>query len=128
RSSVEGVALEDLTGQRVDLDTYDLDSEPRRPEVMLLRQALLRALARPSVVFTYRPTMFLSAVCFARRDRCQYLGLFSGHQAAFEHKPWVESAVAELGVAHIPWTYIADDDQLDTVQLLAKGPVMLRRS
>lgn len=128
RPSVDSVALEDLTGRRVDLDTFDIDDHPRDPAVVEFRQMLLRALARPSAVFTYRPTSFLSATTFARRDQCRHLGIFKDLQGAFEHKPWVESAVADLGVAHIPWTYIPDNDRLDTARLLADGPVVLRRS
>jgi hypothetical protein len=54
--------------------------------------------------------------------------MFSGHQVAFEHKPWVESAVASLDIPHIPWTYVADADRLEALPLLRKGPVVLRRS
>jgi hypothetical protein len=54
--------------------------------------------------------------------------MFKDHQAAFEHKPWVESAVADLGLPHIPWTYIADEEQLDALRLLGDGAIMLRRS
>lgn len=128
RPSVQGLALEDIGEQRFDLDTYDIDDDLRSEVVSELRSVLLRALARPSALFTYRPTTFLSAVGFARNDRCRYLGLFKGHQSAFEHKPWLESSIADLGVPHIPWTYISDIDQLDTMRLLADGPVMLRRS
>jgi hypothetical protein len=128
RTAIKGTALEDLTGTRMDLDTFDLDQHPRDEAVVTMRQALLRTLARPSVLFTYRPSAFLSAVCFARQDRCQYLGLFGGHQSAFEHKPWVESAIADLGVPHVSWTYVADDDRLEAVRFLRNGPIVLRRS
>lgn len=128
RTAVKGTALEDLTGTRMDLDTFDLDQHPRDDAMRTLRQALLRTLARPSVLFAYRPSAFLSAVCFARQDRCQYLGLFGGHQAAFEHKPWVESAIAGLDIPHVPWTYVADDDRLEAIRFLRNGPIILRRS
>jgi hypothetical protein len=128
RSTVAGLSLEDLSGERVDLDVFDLDDHPRDAPVGELRQALLRALARPSAVFTYRPSAFLSAVTFARRDYTSYLGLFSGQQQAFEHKPWVETAVAELGLPQIPWRYVADSDRGDVLRQLRDGPVVLRRS
>lgn len=128
RSGVQSSALEDLSGVRPDLDTYEIDDEPRTEAMVSLRRSILRTLARPSAVFTYRPSTFVSAVCFARRDRCRYLGLFKDHQAAFEHKPWVETAVADIGLPHIDWTYIADDDQLETLRFLRDGPVILRRS
>lgn len=128
RSTIEGIAHEDLSGRRVDLDRFDLDDEPRSNASMELRRHLLGRLSGPSAVFTYRPTTFLSGVCFARRDRCRYLGLFKDHQSAFEHKPWVECAVAELGLPHVPWVYVTDEEQLETVKFLQQGPVMLRRS
>jgi len=128
RVGVHSLALEELTGRRVDLDAHDIDDDLHSPEVVELRRAVLRALSSESVVVTYRPSTFLSAICFARRDRCTYAGLFKDHQAAFEHKPWVESAVRGLGIPSIPWVYIADEDQLETLQFLSEGPVMLRRS
>lgn len=128
RSSIVGMAFEDLTGRRVDLDRHDIDEELGTEEMVTFRRAILRTLSRSSALFTYRPSTLVSAVCFARRDRCTYLGMFKDHQSAFEHKPWLESGIAELGVPHIPWTYVADEDQLETLRFLNEGPVMLRRS
>lgn len=128
RPSVASLALEQLSGVRVDLDAHDIDEEPREGPAAELRRAMLRTLARPSVVFTYRPSRFVSAICFARQDRCEYAGLFKDHQSAFEHKPWVESEVARLGLPRIPWTYVADEEQIDTLAAIRSGPVMLRRS
>jgi ATP-grasp domain len=128
RIHLQSLALEDLTGRRMDLDTYEIDDELTTAGVVELRRALLRTLSRESVVFTYRPSTFLSAVCFARSDRTAYAGMFKDQQAAFEHKPWVESSLRQLGVPSIPWTYIADEEQFDAEHLLSAGPVMLRRS
>jgi hypothetical protein len=128
RSTVEGVALEQLSGVRVDLDAHDIDEAPRDQSVLELRRGVMKALGRPSFAFTYRPSTFLSAICFARRDRSTYIGMFKDHQAAFEHKPWVESAVADLELPRIRWTYIADEEQLNALRLLKDGPIMLRRS
>jgi len=128
RSSIEGLAFEDLNDTRVDLETWDIDNYLQTPEAVTFRRAILRALTQPSALLSYRPSRFLSAIWFARRDRCLNLGLFGGHQSAFEHKPWVETCVAALGVPHIPWTYVADDDQLRTRDLLNSGSLVLRRS
>lgn len=128
RPSIRSLSLEDISGVRVDLDAHDIDDEPAGGPVDDLRRAMLRTLARPSAVFTYRPSRFLSAISFARQDRCEYFGLFKDHQSAFEHKPWVESAVARLGLPRIPWAYIADEEQLDGAALLRAGSVVLRRS
>jgi len=128
RDSVDAESLERLTGKRVDLDGFELDDHLGDHAVRELRNRVLSALSGPSALFTYRPSTFLSAISFARRDRCDYLGMFKDHQTAFEHKPWVESSVAQLGIPHVPWTYIADEEQLRTLKMLARGAVMLRTS
>lgn len=128
RRTVDYYSLEQLTGVRVDLDQYDLDEEPNAEAFAEFRRYALRALAGPSAVFTYRPSILVSALCFARRDRCRYLGMFKDHQAAFEHKPWVESAVRDEGVPAIPWHYVADEEQAIGKEDVRNGPVMLRRS
>jgi hypothetical protein len=125
---IEAMALEDVTGIRVDLDTHDIDEEVDREAVSTLRRAIMRTLARPSWVFTYRPSALVSAVCFARREQTRYLGLFKDHQSAFEHKPWVESSVADMGVPTIPWTYLVEEDLPDRLSLLTEGPHMVRQS
>lgn len=129
RSSVESLAYEDVTSRRVDPEVWDIDEHLDEPATTHFRHGLLRSLAGASALIPYRPSQFLSAIWFARRDVCTYLGLFGAHQSAFEHKPWVENAVArELGLPHIPWTYIADEEQLLTRDKFESGPVMLRRS
>ncbi len=128
RSSISSLALEQLTGVREDLDTFDIDAHLRSPEVGELRAAILRAVSRPSAVIPYRASTFMSAIGFSRMDACQVLGMFRGHQSAFEHKPWMESSIAELGIPLIPWRYVADTDQFLTSRILYDGPLILRRS
>jgi hypothetical protein len=128
RSRVDALALEDLTGERVDLDTSDIDEQVDDPMVAEFRRSIMRALSRTSVVVTYRPTSFLSSICFSLRARCEYAGLFHAHQSAFEHKPWVETSMRAMGVDAIPWTYVADEHQMEVLEILAGGPVVLRRS
>ena len=115
-------------GRRVDLETWDIDNFRHDRHVVEFRRSLLRALSGPSALLPYRPSRFLSAIWFARRDRCLHLGLFGAHQSAFEHKPWVETSVGDLGVPTIPWIYVADEEQIRTVDLLQGGPVVLRLS
>ena len=128
RLSVDSMAYEDLTGVRVDLEKWDIDEHLDAPETATFRRVMLQALSVPSALLPYRPSRFLSAIWFARRARCLNVGLFGGHQAAFEHKPWVETSLADLGVRTIPWTYVADEEQLSAEQMLRKGPLILRRS
>lgn len=128
RLSVDSTAYEDLTGVRVDLEKWDIDAHLDAPETAIFRRVMLQAMSVPSALLPYRPSSFLSAIWFARRDRCRNLGLFGGHQAAFEHKPWVETSIASLNVRTIPWTYVADEEQLRTDEMLRHGPLILRRS
>lgn len=128
RSAVHGLAMEDLSGVRVDLDAYDIDDEPDRRAFEEFRRAALRALSTPSTVVTYRPSALVSALGFARSDRVLQLGMFRDQQFAFEHKPWVESAVRSIGIPSIPWTYVADEDHFSSLPLLDSGPLILRRS
>lgn len=128
RSDVQSIAYEQITGSRVDPEIWDIDDHHDADATREFRRGLLRALSAPSALLPYRPSNFLSAVHFARRDRCLMLGLFGAHQSVFEHKPFVESAVADLGLAHIPWTYIADEEQLAARELASAGDLVLRRS
>ena len=128
RATVAGHALEDLTGVRVDLDAHDIDEDAYIDPIRELRARLLDTLAVPSVAFTYRPSTFLSGACFTRQGRAHYLGMFKDHQSAFEHKPWVETAVAGLGLPRVPWTYIADSERDRVLPRFASGPLVLRLS
>lgn len=128
RASVESLAYEDLTGVRVDLETWDIDDHLHADETVAFRRALLVSLDRDSALLPYRPSRFLSSLAFARHDRCLDLGMFGAHQSAFEHKPWVETSLAAAGVPCIPWQYIADEEQPGAASLFASGPVVLRRS
>ncbi|MGH9127194.1 MAG: ATP-grasp domain-containing protein [Acidimicrobiales bacterium] len=121
------VALEDITGRRVDLDAYDIDFDERR-EVQQFRARLLRSLARPSAVTTYRPSHFLSALSFGSRATSDHLGLFKDRQAAFEHKPWVETELNALGIQTIPWEYVPTEHRGSISQRLGNGPIILRPS
>jgi hypothetical protein len=128
RQSIESLAHEDLTGVRVDLDAWDIDDHLDTAATREFRRSMLAALAEASAMVAYRPSRFLSAIWFARQDRCLNLSLFGAHQAAFEHKPWVESAVASLGLPCIPWIYVADEEQYRARALLHESAIMLRRS
>ncbi len=128
RPDVYGLALEQISGIRVDLDTYDIDDDPFLEPIQEFRHHLLAATRRECAVFTYRPSMFLSAITFARSNSVEYLGMFKDHQAAFEHKPWVESAVAQNQIPCIEWDYISDEDKDVVARHLARSPVVVRRS
>lgn len=122
------VAYEELSGVRVDLETWDLDDHLGEPTAAEFRKGLLRAMSVPCALLPYRPSQFLSALAFARHDRCLNLGMFGAQQSAFEHKPWVESSLASRGIRTLDWQYVADEEQLDAQRLLGDGPVMVRRS
>jgi ATP-grasp domain len=126
--AIPSLDFEDLSGVRPDLDSWDIEEHLEMAAVHEFRQAMLRRLAAPTALLPYRSSGFLSAILFARRDRCLDLGLFGAHRAIFEHKPWVETMVAKLGVPRIEWTYVADEEQWRVRHLVSEGPVVLRLS
>lgn len=119
--------LEELTGVRVDLDTYEIDDD-QRPELLIFRGMLLESLNSDCVVATYRPSHFLSNAHFASLQTAEYLGLFKERQAAFEHKPWVETQLARCGVQTIPWRYIAEERRDELSDFMNGEPIILRAS
>jgi len=126
--AVPSVDLEDLSGVRPDLDCWDIEDHLDAEPVHQFREAILRRLIVPTALLPCRASNFLSAILFARRDRCLNLGLFGVHQAIFEHKPWVETMVAALDVPCIEWTYVADEELSRVGRLMSDGPVVLRLS
>lgn len=119
-------ALEQVSGRRVDLDTYKIDDDRMSP-AQTLRRCLLSSLNEPAVVVAYRPFALLSALCYPRSDFVTYLGMFHERQATFEHKPWVESELRKVGVPIIPWRYFANEDRAQLEELVrALGTVVLR--
>lgn len=122
------VDYEDLSGARPDLDLWDIEDHLDAPATHQFREAMLQCLAGPTALLPYRSSAFLSSIAFARRDRCMDLGLFAGHQSLFEHKPWVETELAELGIPQLAWRYFADEERSIVRRLLHQGPIMLRVS
>lgn len=128
RPGVESIAYEDISGVRPDLETWDIDFHLEAEASIEFRRSLLRLLHDDSALLPYRPSRFLSAARFTRAHQCLDLGLFGGHQSAFDHKPWVESSVNEF-VPTIGWRYVPDVDQFTVREFVRKhGPVVLRRS
>jgi len=121
------MALEEVSGRRVDLDLYDIDFDDG-DHVVEIRRRLLGALHRDSAVVSYRPSHFLSAAYFASHETCTYLGMFKDRQMAFEHKPWVETSLARIGVRTLPWRYVADEHRGVIRHDIEKGPCILRPS
>ena len=128
RSRVQSLSYEELAGVRVDPEVWDIDDHLRDRHIVTFRRELLRTLAGRAAILPYRPSEFLSSIYFARYEECLYLGQFSAQQSAFEHKPWVETAVADLGLPRIGWTYVANEDQARAREISRMGSVVLRRS
>lgn len=128
RSTLDVVSYEDLTGERVDLERWDIDDHLDDEATAAFRRGLLSALNSPSALVPYRASRFLSAMAFARRDRSWYLGVHGALQQAFDHKPWVETSLGERGVPCIDWRYIADEDRDEAYRMLDAGPLVLRPS
>jgi hypothetical protein len=121
------VTIENLSGERVDLDQYEPDLDDST-EMQEFRRRLLREVSGRCVVMTYRPAAFVSALAFAMSDTMTLAGLFRDRQSAFEHKPWVETSLEARGVRTLGWKYIADDHRTRAARLLDQGPIVLRAS
>lgn len=120
---------EHFSNERVDLDEWDIDEHPEDPATHQLRSAMLTAMEYDHAIATYRPSDFLSDLTFARRDHCHYLGLFSGHQRSFEHKPFVESAIKAMDIEWLGWRYLAGRDKTTAARMLGDGgSIVLRPS
>jgi hypothetical protein len=120
-------ALENISGERADLDTYKIDDD-RRPPARELRRRLLASLNEPAVVVAYRPFSLLSALCYPRSDFVKYLGMFHERQATFEHKPWVESELRKAEIPIIPWRYFANEDRAQLEEYVAAVGVAVLRT
>lgn len=127
RRDPRSLALDEMSGRRVDPEIWDVDAHLPDPVVRRFRAGLLAALSTPSLLMPYRSTDFLSSIQLARRESSRMLGLFGGQQSLFEYKPWVEGAIAEAGVPHVPWRYIAVEDR-GTLRELPDGEYLVRRS
>jgi hypothetical protein len=119
------VVLEALAERRVDLDEYDLDLDGS-VEADQFRRALADATSQPSVLLTYRPAGFVSSLGFSRDTTLTEAGMFARRQAAFEHKPWVETSLRARGITMPPWTYVTREQTGRLRRLLQHGPHILR--
>ncbi len=122
---IQETCLENMTKVRVDLDRYSIDQDTSE-QIHKIRQGLLRAFSRPAAVIPYRPSAVLASACFTRTNLVHYLGVFHEKQSCFEHKPWLETQLASLGVRVIPWSYYADDDLSLIHEAAEQGPLVLR--
>lgn len=124
---ITSLGLDELTGRRVDPETWDVDDHLTDRPVARFRAAISEALRAQSALMPYRSSRFLSAIHLARHDSASILGLFSGQQSLFEHKPWIEQAITRLDVPRIPWRYVADEDRHE-LRNLPEGEYVLRPS
>lgn len=125
---IEQDCLELRLGRRLDLDRYDIDFDVSR-EARSLKTRFLAQARPPMVIVAYRSAEFLSAASFCDAD---LLVAFNFHlfQRQFEHKPWVERALARASVdiPMVPTFYVRDTDQEAIRRESAKGPMVGRTS
>ncbi len=93
--NIEDQCLENLSGRRVDLDSFNIDDEVHRQkfsdELRELWLGLSERLNSHCVVAPYSANNFITAAIFPRINHVEYAGLFHERQRAFEHKVWVET-------------------------------------
>lgn len=122
---VQSAVLESMSGHRVDLDRYDIDDD-HSDSIHALRELLLSELSEPCIVLPYRPSRFLSALHFANLETANHAGMFKEQHMPFEHKPWVETCLRQVGVKVVPWRYVADERHADLLRHLHDGPLIVR--
>ena len=101
-------SLEDHSGSRPDLDTYNFDQDHGEP-ANDMRRAILNSVTELTAIAAYRPFALLAALHYPRHDLVRQLAMFHERQVTFEHKPWVESELRPW-VKVIPWTYQSTED------------------
>ncbi|MEA2326955.1 MAG: hypothetical protein QOE68_1914 [Thermoanaerobaculia bacterium] len=117
--------LELLSGTRVDLNAYSIDADTST-HVRELHRRLRKTFAPGTLVIAYRPTAFLASAYYPRVEYTTYLGSFHGAQAAYEHKPWVETELSARGIATIPWKYFSEDDRTVMLEWMGGRACVLR--
>jgi hypothetical protein len=117
--------LENISNQRVDLNIYSIDQD-NSSHIKQLHKCLQKALKPGTLITAYRPSAFLAAAYYPRREHATYLGMFHGAQSSYEHKPWVETELAANGIITIPWRYFGDDDRTVMLEWMEGRPCVLR--
>lgn len=123
-AGVDETCLESVTNTRVDLDAYSIDADIRE-HVTSLRGEMLDFFEKPSAVVPYRSCALLASACFPR-GKVTHLGNFHEKQACFEHKPWVETSLADRGIRIVPWRYYADNDRDFIEESLDRNALVIR--
>lgn len=122
---IDQFCLEEYTRRRVDLNQYNLDNDDC-VELRLLREKMISAFRKPSILITYRPTEFLTSIVFPNRTTTEYLGMFYLRQMVFEHKPWIENFLKEMGISTVPWKYYSDEESRRVYEDFGESPFVLR--
>lgn len=125
--AVKEICLEQITNDRVDLDSYSTDFDEREV-VEQLKAELLEAFQEPCVLVPYSPCALLLSAWFPRKDHVIFAGQFHEKQGYFEHKPWVETALQKSGVKTIEWDYWADKDIDSLAALRQKNNYLVFRA
>jgi hypothetical protein len=127
----EGIAqdcLEERLGERLDLDSYDIDTDARR-QAQSLKVQFISRLSGPTVVVAYRSAEFLSPVWFCDPD---FVPAFNFHlfQRQFENKPWFELCIRREapGVKTIPTQFLRVTDGDAIRRACEMGPRVGRTS
>lgn len=128
--AMEGVSQDNLelrTRLRRDLDQYDIDTDLDL-EAQSLRGEFLARIDAPVVLVAYRPHEFLCRPSFCLPNLLTAANFHLG-QRQFEHKPWVERQLRELGdVPVLASVFVRDSDTEAVEQLLGTGPMVGRCS
>ncbi len=105
--------LECRLKRREDVNKYDIDFDTRLESCSFRDDLLSRSRSAKSgdswLLGAYRPARFLAAINFTRSDVIA-AHIFSDCQRVFEHKPWVERELENLGLRTLGWRYVRDSE------------------
>lgn len=118
------VCLESITHERVDLDSFDIDT-CSIPEMNDYLSILRSCMSAPSVVLPYRMTNMLTNMNLLTKDTSEVLGISYDHQFLFNNKPWVEMSLKKVGIKTIDWEYVTGSDLIKKYRTI-KTPLVVR--
>jgi hypothetical protein len=118
--------LETVLMHRVDLNMYDIDFD-QDYHSREFKRTVLFGVKDEIILVPYRPQEFLSSIYFTHGDIVSYFGLFHKFQRTFEHKPWVEKSLSEVGVNVVPWEYVRNIERDMVKEKISEGKTILIR-
>ena len=99
--------MEDISGTRVNLDSYDIDDD-NSPAAREFLKRVGNCLDSKSIMIAYRPQKIIDTLCFSRKNSVDRAMMPTVQQRAFDFKPWVEQTLKDFKIPIIDWKYYSE--------------------